>query len=565
MARPVSVAGVVLAACGLLVGCAELPTSGPVVAGNPVRQQQEPPYVSVKPQGPVAEADQVDVVDGYLNAMSSYEPGYDTARMFLTPDAAAAWDPAAGITVHDDAGASVDLIAGGAVRVSFDVSGTVGADGSYSASAAPTPGQLTLDMEQVEGEWRIANPAPGIVVSDYHFDREFEAHNLYFFDPGFDVLVPDPIYLPVRGQTTTILAQALLRGPSSWLAPGVRSAFPDGTELAVSSVPVESGTAIVELSAEASDAGPEQREQMAAQLAWTLGDLPQVDQVAVNSDGIPLPPDSQAVSLRDVAEYDPAVLRPDSFLYGVGATGVVALGDEGQPEPVAGPFGAMPDVREVAVNPGGNRAAVVDATGREVRIATFGENEPVETVVTGSDLASLSWDRNGLIWLLDRAAPDPGLIVLRPGGEPVVARAGGLAGHDVERLAVSLDGTRVALVMDGAAYVGVVIRESDTADEVRVDNLRRIGPDRVATDIVWTAPDRVAVLLRGDGAAPEAHVLLMSGVDEISDGPVREAVGLAGAPLHDLVVGTSDNRVLAQQDAALWVEIGQLGAPAYPG
>ena len=47
-------------------------------------------------------------------------------------------------------------------------------------------GASTTDCEQVDGQWRIANPQPGLMVTDKFFDDYFRPFDLYFFDrrPG---------------------------------------------------------------------------------------------------------------------------------------------------------------------------------------------------------------------------------------------------------------------------------------------------------------------------------------------------------------------------------------------
>ena len=558
------VGAVLVAGCALLVGCAQIPTAGPVVAGDLVQQPERPPYVPVVVPPPQAGADQEGIVDGFIKAMTSYDPGYATAKMFLTPDAAAAWDPSAAITVHAGVAPSIDVIDEGHARITFPVAGTVGPDGSFLAAEPGRTEEIVFEMVQVDGEWRIANPPEGVVMSEFNFSREFEAHNLYFFDPSYSVLVPDPVYIPKNGQPTTFLAQALLRGPSGWLTPAVRTAFPEGTELSVRGVPVDQGTALVELTAQASQAPPDRRELMAAQLAWTLSEIPEVSGVDVTSDGIPLYGDATARPIGGFAEFDPDVLPADAPLMALEDTGVVEVqGDD--TVPVVGPFGSMPGLREIAVNVGGNRAVAVDPSGTQLLVATFGENDVVETLATGTDLESPAWDRTGLVWAIDQTGNDSNLLVVRPDGERVDVDAPGLEGRRIDRLAVSLDGTRIVVVVNGLAHVGLIVRSADGSGGIQVESLRRIGPDVATLDVAWDSPASVALLLRSTDEAPEPYVVGLSGAINAQRGKVPGAASLAGAPGQPLVVTTTDGVLMSQQSAAQWGEIATGRAATYGG
>src|SRR6478736_10227568 len=105
-----------LVAAGLLAGCVSMPESGPVVeteSGGGVSTDQGP-YINPKP--PQSGDTRADIVRGFLVAMTATPIQTNTAREFLTKDAAAAWSPDATITYADSprvaetpAGVSVTL------------------------------------------------------------------------------------------------------------------------------------------------------------------------------------------------------------------------------------------------------------------------------------------------------------------------------------------------------------------------------------------------------------------------------------------------------------------------
>ncbi|MGH8825292.1 MAG: LpqB family beta-propeller domain-containing protein [Jiangellaceae bacterium] len=547
----------------LLAGCAGIPTSGRVVEGEAVGEPQRPVPVRFEANPPVPGADEEGIVQGYLDAMASYERDYPIARQFLAPDAAAAWEPGDGMTIYT---ASTDAVTTdrGQVRLTMTVQATITPDLGYVRKPARTTEDFELALEEVEGEWRIANPPAGLLVSDQDFESEFRAYNRYFFDPDFEVLVPDPVYLPVQGSETTLLAEALLRGPSGWLAPAVQTAFPDNTRLGVP-VTLEAGRASVELTAEATtDTSDEQRERMAAQLAWTLEQVEPVQQVSVTAGRVPLTDvDVSARAAESFGRYDPAAPPRHRDLYAATEDGVV-VGDGLTPVP--GPLGATPGIRELAVDPSGGRAAVVDATGTQLIWAPFEDGAAAVTLATGAELVAVSWDRSGLLWAVDQTPGGSRVLVTQPGAEAMTLPADDFGGRRIDDLAVSFDATRVALLAEGRVLIGIVLRDPDQDRAVRVEGLRSIElDDRTVTDLAWAGPAELVVLARDAGAAPAPFRVGLASSVRSPAGVVPGAVSLTAATGQGLAVGTDGGLILRQNATLRWVELGAATAPAYPG
>lgn len=585
--RP-ALAAALLAAAAVAAGCSEIPTSGPVFdagAVEPLEEQRR--FIEVTEAAPEPGMTPIEIVDGYINAMASYQPGYETAREFLTEEAATQWDPSAGVTVFYEARPSTELVGADTVHVSMTVRGEVGSDGSFVELLESDSREQSSDLRlvQEDGEWRITDPEPGVLIDDFSFEREYQPRNVYFFDPRLEVLVPDVVYLPrtANDATATLLARKVLEGPTDWLAPAVVTAFPEDAELGVEAVPVsDDGVARVVLSPQVGLAGADERERMAAQLIWTLGQLPEVEAVEVQvPSGVPLI-QSEPMSPRDpqLSGYDPAVLESDTPLFAIGEAGVVSVAD-GELTPVAGPLGDLPGIREVAVNLGGHRAVVITpdpAGGTQVQAASFGEEEQLETLFRGIDLTSLAWDRTGLVWAVDDGVEGAGLIVTEPNGEPLeVLLDSELAGHDIERLAVSPDGARVALVVDGVTRVADVVRDPD-GGTVSIQQLRTIGPRGTAEDVAWSssspswsAADAVVVLAATQAAEAEAPTVqpyldTLSGQEVVPRGlQVEEGVHVAGSPGLPTVLESADGVLYLQRSSNTWIELGPARNPTYPG
>ena len=248
----------------LLVGCVSIPTSGRAEqvpqAGQVTENRSE-----VVPKPPLTEREPRLIIEGFLLAMTRYEPNYAVARQFLSSNRRESWRPEDKVTIfsnrrldHDQTTADLN-----ATRT-----GVLGSDGAYTAGAGALV--QNFGMVKEKGQWRIGNPPDGLLISEDSFTNSFTPFDLYFYDPTFTSLVPDPIYLPTEGRIEASLVQALLNGPSSWLKPAVTTAFPPKTSLNTNSVPVVNGLAQIALSDSVLALNDEQRSNLVAQLSWTL-------------------------------------------------------------------------------------------------------------------------------------------------------------------------------------------------------------------------------------------------------------------------------------------------------
>jgi energy-coupling factor transporter ATP-binding protein EcfA2 len=264
----------------VLAGCAEVPTSGPV---DPV-EGAEPSCrgcLNVDPAAPQPGDDPKTIVDGFLQAMAAYEPTYATARKYLTKEAAERWNPDQGATVYIG---QMTATSPPSFLLDARTVGVLGPDRVFTVRDQRF--RPTFSVEKQEGEWRIKNPVPGLLVPKWTFDTFYDSFKVYFV--GRDgTLVPDVIYLPERASIASALMLALLSGPSDWLGPVVGSALPAGTTLDVQSASIDGGVAEVQLSDAINQLTDQQRILMAAQVAETLRQyqvqaVPLITQVAVD-------------------------------------------------------------------------------------------------------------------------------------------------------------------------------------------------------------------------------------------------------------------------------------------
>ncbi|MDQ4086281.1 MAG: LpqB family beta-propeller domain-containing protein [Actinomycetota bacterium] len=569
--------GLLLLALALVPACMQVPDSGPVHAGPEVGSDDEP-VLRFVPSGPRPGQDPVTIINGYLDAMRAYPPNPATVRQFLTRRAAAEWTPGAGTQIYT-ARPEIERVGADVVRIETRLRARLTDRGSWTA---PAPGERKLRREfhlrRVHGQWRITDPARGLLLPEYDIERSYRAYALYFFDPALRVLVPSLVYLPQGEQTATLLLRGLVRGPTEWLRGAVESMVPP-TDRADLSVPVtDNGVAQVQLGAAARGLGATERELLAAQLAWTLRQVPDVDAVRVTVNGAPLVLEdgSNLVDVDDTgADFDPADPAATQTLFALRGNQVVAVDQvKGLGSRVAGRFGtgAVP-VRTFAVERTGQTVAAVTRGGSTVEVAPIGVGESQVWFDRGSALFDLQWDIHGLLWAVGRTRSGPVVHVLREGRTARVPLRGAPP-RDISAFALSRDGLRVAVVEGrGAAsrlLLGRVIRPADESMTLAVDSWREVGGAAAAlrgfVDVAWESPTELTVVAERRGGSPQVFTVAVDGsVVEPAALLELDIASVADAPDVDrpTVVATRPGTLYLQL-ADRWSELALQGAYRRP-
>ena len=489
--RHLSAIALVAVATLVLSACVMIPASGPVLTGREV-SEQEFSRTEIVPEGPAAGADQEAILRGFISAHSGSgsSGNYDVARQFLSATFAEEWDPRESVLIRSGAN-RFERVAEDAIEYSTTIAATVDADGAYTAFA-PAPQSLTYEFVQEEGEWRIAGGPDGIVVLSETFDDLFSDHALYFLDPARQALVPDLRWFP-RGTAATRVASALLAGPPSWLAGAVGTAFPDGTQLtSPRRVPVEDQVAVVDLTAEALAANPEQRQLMRLQLEASFGELPSVSSVEVLVEGTPmsiLPMGQNAPQVRPQVDSRMLVLRDGEF-------GYLANNQITQIDGLSAKVAAT-NPTDVTLGFSGTLAATLSADG--VYLVRAAADQPA-LVDARPGLIAPALDGYGYLWTAQRS--DPGSIRATDLEGNQFAVATPLpSGAEIVSLAVSRDGARIAILLGTNAgprlMVAAVIRDQNSDQvpvslgEPRLDVIVNTGE---AIDATWADELSVATL-----------------------------------------------------------------------
>ncbi len=585
-ARAVPVVLAVLLAL-LTAGCAGVPTSGPVRKGGDLRLARPDvavPFIATPPQ-PGATAE--EVVRGFLRASADFRSDHRVARMHLAPSVRQTWRTSASTTVYDASQAPLSVVAAGAtVTVRGAEVARIDAEGSYRRTPSEVEVTRSFGMARVGGEWRIASLEDGLVLSLVDVQESFRQVSLYFLSPSLNTLVPDTVLLPELPGLSTRLVSRLLRGPTSDVRGGVVTAFPQGTGLEVQSVPVRDGLVTVRLDETALSADDDAREQMAAQIVWTLKQLgPEVARVRITAGGRDLVASGVAAEQpRDSwAAFDPNGLTGIPSVYVV-RDGRVARIIETRFEPVAGAAGSgsIP-LRSPAVSLDEGRVAAVSGDGRSVYVGRLAADAPLERVATGGDLGTPSWDPLGNLWSVDRA--EGTISVLAAGAtESVAVAVGRLPGGPVTQLALSRDGARAALVtgsgkssrllvatVRGVDQLGTEAPVAGAVPAVSVESAREVLPDlRGVRDVAWADAQTLAVLGSRDGASAEPLYTSTDGykVEDVqaeADLRALTAAPPVGTQISPLVVATADGQLQQFTSGRVWVRLGLGSDPAYPG
>ncbi|MFI9724312.1 LpqB family beta-propeller domain-containing protein [Streptomyces sp. NPDC052396] len=583
----------------LLAGCASMPESGEVTsvdssqhadADSQVRVYGVPPRRNERPE---------DLVNGFLEATTSDDPDYATARMYLAKSARQQWNPSASTTIltempkvrrersgDRESGLLITLTGKQLARV----------DDKHAYKPDERPFQTGIHLAQEGGEWRIDSPPPGLVLGVSDFQRIYRSVNKFYFaelgaggdGQSRDVLVADPVYLRRRIDPVTSTVNALLDGPTTWLDPAVATAFPPHTRLKGNRLSLDDSNALkVRLDFDGRGAGQEQCLRMAAQLLYTAQESARVNSVTVqNGTGREL-----CRLDRDEAKYyapERIAGRPDRVYFIDGHHRLVSLADgDEEPRRVPGPFGAdgVAPLRSVAVDRAERRAAGVSANGQTLHIteltpgASAGE---ARLTVHGGPKAGLSqpsWDGMGDLWVADQDPDRPRLLRLPGGtGSPEEVPLPSLGGGRISGVRVAADGVRIALLITKgdrtALWLGRVDRHGGGSKpvELSVADLRAVAPRLVDVDgVSWAGGSRLLVAGSEQGGLPQLQFVETDGSTSNSS-TLPGITGVGGVAAPD--TPGKAQALLAERDGGLvrllpdtnWKPVpGEGSAPVYPG
>lgn len=602
-------AAVLLTAGALLLsGCASMPSGGGVKQVDSPQRTEAESQVRVFGVSPRKGEHPRQIVRGFLEATTSDEVNFDTARKYLTAEEAERWQPfeqttivTGGPEVAPD-GVRADSDAQG---YSVELSGTKIAEVDDTNSYTPADGPYLerLHLTKVKGEWRIDRIPDGLVIGEPDFERIYRSVNTYYFADlgaesesvryGRNVLVAEPVYLRRRIDPMTETVSALLKGPADWLKPVVRSAFPAGVRLAAGehlTLDDSGGLDVKLMSAGRNPAVEVDKKRCVRMAAQLLHTADQQSSAKV-----------QRVKLRDASgdlcehnreeteAYAPGLLNgPAARQYYLDSSSRLIAVDEdgGVGSTVGGPFGAgQLALGSVAVSRDESLGAGVTADGSELYVGALSGSVEFDDPKLRSRakqekdrLTAPSWDGLGDLWVADRDPDRPRLLRIRGGkAEPEPVQVPGIGSGRIEALRMSADGTRVALLVaeDGRTTLKLGRVERDAAEdgkpELKVADLRPAAPQLEEVSAVsWAGGSRLVLVGKEPGGVQQLRVVSTDGSAGLPPTPpgVNNVSGIAASEDEDkpLLADSEEGIVRLPRRDGSWQKVTDKGsAPVYPG
>ena len=459
--------------------------------------------------------------------------------------------------------------------------------GTWVTADASEGSAYTYRLKEIDGEWRITNPQSGILLNTDSFSRIYDPYALYYLDATQEILTPDPVYLPIAPNAATSLVNDLLLGPSESLRGVASSVAPAGTTVDSVVTISSTGRAEVPLTDGVLALSPDDRQLFAAQLTWTLRQIPAIREIRVTVDGSPFEVEGAADNVFGVEDFsglDPAGLSGDRRLYALARQALVAV-DPAETTVITGP---VADVRgtSVAVDPFGDLAALVDKGSIVVAgMGSGSEVAPRPWIDDATRLLKPSWDQHGVLWAVDvqsgtRGAPSARLLAATPDGGAVEVDAPGLTGADVRAFAVSRDGVRAAAIVqqDGVSKLTISVIDRDPQDPsiVSLGPAQTVMPAQLSlpsmSALAWRSPTMIVVLGRERGDDVQPFEIEIDGSQITPTGVLQPVIpqSLAAGPSLDapIVIGDESGQIFVLTPER-WAQFGDgttpLRAPTYPG
>jgi hypothetical protein len=559
-----------------LAGCAGIPNTGPVQPGATVLAEGQDPVIRVVARPPAPDMQPAEVVRGFLDASASSDGDHAIARMFLTPTAASRWRPDSVVRVYDQVrNVNLHQVRPRKVVATSWLNGVIDGRGAFR----PLPDRRDrslFHLRRVGGQWRIDRLPQGTWLTPFEVQSGYRPVSLYFVDATGKMLVPDPIQLPTSDPgPATRLVESLLAGPTAWLAPAVRTAFPSGTQLVVDAVPVQNGIAHVDLTQEVLTATTAERGQLIAQLVWTLNQLPDVTAVAIDVQGQPLPTGTvtRNQTTSEWLSFSPDAPVPADAGYVVTARGVAQL-VHGRARQVVGAIGrAGPGLSGVAVSADQVSYAALAAAGTEVVVQRPEGGGRLTTIASGARFVAPVFDADGSLWLLGTADGVTFVRVVTADGRVTPVRLPPLLRHHrVVAWSVASDSARVAIVVGEGSrarlFLARITRTSPSQGGPGAVSVGGLRPWQYVLDDVeavsWADAEHVTVIAAAPNSARQPYVVSLTGSVQSVSGALPGLTTIASAPGQPLLGATRRGQVW-QDSGNGWRLLTRGGYPTYAG
>lgn len=518
-----------------VVSCTSIPSSGPVQSTerNAGIESTEFDFL---PPGPSTGATQEEILSGFIAAGTAAQDNYRVARSYLATTVQETWNPNASVLIRQGE-PQITVVSSTVAEYVVPVGASVDELGRYLGSPSPTSQTLDFRFIQEDGEWRISGLSDGIVLTEAAFAEAFSSYRLYFFSAGYRELVPDVRWFATRGEVSSKIVRGLLESPSFWLDQGATvSAFPEGTQLALTPIPVVDGVASVDLTSRVLSADEVTRSRMLTQLTVSLAQVQGISsaRISVNQNELVID-DLADEGPTLITGRDPRVVvlrdRRFGFLQGGSVQEITSLSSAVSGLIPSRVFYSAEFDRAVATRSDGLWSVTAD----EAPVLLDDRPGLVRGII----------DNCGFVWSSSSQAGNEMARVFSPQGEPL-ALALELGGdQSLVSFELARDDTRVLLLVQTESGVRVLLAAvTRTADcsPVSVGEFIELGPlVGTGVDAAWIDDSRIAVVVKdSDSGQGEAVVFDVSGRSSTLGRPFRPVTLVGG------VGGISGLRLLAE-------------------
>lgn len=477
-------------------GCATLPSSSaPQVIGTFSPAERE---LSIPTPVPDQEPDLL--VRDFLKAAAIADQRHAAARQFLTPQAAENWDDLAETVIVLRAGLSAEGDRS-ADRAEYTLRaekvGTLDPGGIFREDIGQL--EVTIGLRRIDGQWRIDELPPGVVIEKAEFFATYAQRDLFFLSGSGDALVPDPRWTSTdRTDLEYSLVNLIATGPRPGLADAVLSRVPAsvsvrpdkdedgagaaGTVIDFAGLPVLSSQATT---------------QFAAQVVWTLADSDVPGPYRLERDGAPL--DESHVdgwTTEDVLDFNPdPPVEPMRHAL-TAQDGLIRL-EAGGARPAGGPWSEVRQGRSATVSHDDRLLAVVagDENSGPQRLLIGAMNGEPRQVLTARTLTGPTFHPlDGSVWVM---ADNSRLVRIDTNGDaPPVQEMDSAPiralGSRVTALRIDQSGAQLAVIVDGQLHIGALSAETG---QPLAGSFRQIGRTlgASATVVAWQDPSTLVI------------------------------------------------------------------------
>lgn len=520
---------------GVVLGCTSIPQSGPVTTADVELGVVDVDF-DFLPPGPSTGASPEEILVGFIAAGTAAQNNYRVARSYLTSEVAEDWNPNSSVLIRVGE-PTLSATAGNAITYTVPTVASVDEFGRYLSTQVATDQELEFRFAREGDEWRISNLADVVVLSVPAFQEAFTSYRLYYFSAGYRDLVADVRWFASRGEVSTKIVRSLLVKPSFWLDQGATvSAFPEGTQLALTPIVVTDGVARVDLTTRILETNEVTRQRMMLQLTASLAQVQGISsaRISVNQNELVIDALGEAgPTLASGRDSRLVVLRERRFGYLQGGV-VGAL--EGLSLEVAN---LLP--REIFYSDAFGKAVVTRSDGLWV----VERDQPARMIDDRAGLIQAVVDRCGFTWSSTSEFSADMVRVIDRGGQASSLPLDLGQEATLVSLELARDNTRVLFLVQTETGVRVLLAAVARNEECTPESIGEFvelgSLAGTAVDAAWIDDQQVAVVLQDEQTgAGEAFVFDTSGRSESLGRPTRPETLVGG------VGGISGLRLLSE-------------------